>query len=385
MVQVNAPYRPAWVARLRGMRALFRLFPFVRRLWRQRRWRRTCPRDGQFGLGVASVRGAGDMDRLVARRPRGRQLPGRRCGCFFRPPSSASIRPTLARAGIVVVPSAFLNAIFAKYGVATSIVPNIVNLDAFCPAAALPDKPHLLVTRNLEPIYDIGVVIRAFAIVAGRHADARLTVAGSGPDRAMLERTAAELGVADRVRFTGRVDNAELPAFYRAASVVVNASLVDNLPISLLEAMASGVPIATTDVGGIPYVVEHEVTALLVPPARRRRHGRRRPASCSRIGRWRYGCAKPVLKLRNATLGRTFVANCSPATLAFCGRVDEFRGCRRARKTMNRIELDHPDWVRAGHVASARLCASRRPILHGGQTSRRPWMRRRRTRPGSRP
>ncbi len=128
-----------------------------------------------------------------------------------------------------------------------------------------PKTPHLLVTRNLEPIYDVGVIIRAFAIVVGRHADAQLTVAGSGPDRDMLERTAAELGVAHRVRFTGRVDNTELPAFYRAASVVVNASLVDNLPISLLEAMASGVPIATTDVGGIPYVVQHEVTALLVP------------------------------------------------------------------------------------------------------------------------
>lgn len=264
VVQVNAPYWPAWVAPLRGMRALFRLFPFVRRLWRGTRGAELVHVMANSGwawhffaapaIWIAWLRGVpvivnyrgGDADAFFARQ--------------FR-----FIRPTLARAGIVVVPSAFLNAIFAKYGVATSIVPNIVNLDAFCPAAALPDKPHLLVTRNLEPIYDVGVVIRAFAIVAGRHADARLTVAGSGPDRAMLERTAAELGVADRVRFTGRVDNTELPALYRAASVVVNASLVDNLPISLLEAMASGVPIATTDVGGIPYVVQDEVTALLVP------------------------------------------------------------------------------------------------------------------------
>ena len=56
---------------------------------------------------------------------------------------------------------------FAKYGVATSIVPNIVNLDAFRPADALSTAPHLLVTRNLEPIYDVADIIRAFAIVAG--------------------------------------------------------------------------------------------------------------------------------------------------------------------------------------------------------------------------
>lgn len=264
VVQVNAPYRPAWVARLRGMRALFRLFPFVRRLWRGTRGAQLVHVMANSGwawhffaapaIWIAWLRGVpvvinyrgGDADAFFARQ--------------FR-----FIRPTLARAGIVVVPSAFLDSVFAKYGVATSIVPNIVNLDAFRPTDALPEKPHLLVTRNLEPIYDVGVIIRAFAIVAGRHADAQLTVAGSGPERDMLERTAADLGIAHRVHFTGRVDNTELPALYRAASVVVNASLVDNLPISLLEAMASGVPIATTDVGGIPYVVQHEVTALLVP------------------------------------------------------------------------------------------------------------------------
>jgi glycosyltransferase involved in cell wall biosynthesis len=68
------------------------------------------------------------------------------------------------------------------------------------------------------------------------------------------------------VRFAGALPNSELPALYRSASVLVNASLVDNFPISLLEGLASGVPIVTTRVGGIPYLVEHEKTALLVPP-----------------------------------------------------------------------------------------------------------------------
>ncbi|MGH8315785.1 MAG: glycosyltransferase, partial [Steroidobacterales bacterium] len=265
VVQVNAPYRPGWVAGVRGVRAFVRLLPYLWRLQRAIRdaelvhvmansgwawhlfaapaiwiaWLRKVPT-------VVNYRG-GDADAFFAR-----QFP--------------LVRPTLARAGVVAVPSGYLYAVFAKYGIATGVVPNIVNLDAFRPADVLPAQAQLLVTRNLEPIYDIATALRAFALVGARYPDARLTVAGSGPDRAALEELAAQLGIAERVRFTGRLDNAELPALYRAAGIVVNASRVDNMPISLLEAMASGVPIVSTNVGGIPHVVEHEATALLVPP-----------------------------------------------------------------------------------------------------------------------
>jgi glycosyltransferase involved in cell wall biosynthesis len=150
--------------------------------------------------------------------------------------------------------------------VSSTVVPNIVNLEAFHPAMCRPATPHLIVTRNLEPIYDIDTAIRAFAIVVAAHPDARLTVAGSGPSLSQLAKLTEQIGVADRVRFTGRLDNAVVPELYRSASVLVNSSLVDNMPISLLDAMASGVPIVSTNVGGIPYLVEHGKTALLVPP-----------------------------------------------------------------------------------------------------------------------
>ncbi len=265
LVTTNAPYRPAMIGRIRGVRALFRLLPYVRQLWIAMRetglvhvmansgwawhlfaspavwiaWLRGVPT-------VVNYRG-GDADAFLARQAR-------------------LVRPTLARAAAVAVPSGFLNGVFAKYGIATCIVPNIVNLDAFHPAEALPAKPHLLVARNLEPIYDIATAIHAFAIVVARQTESRLTIAGSGPERERLERLALELGVAAKVRFTGRLDNAALPPLYRTASVVVNPSRTDNLPISLLEALAAGVPIVSTDVGGIPYVVEHGATALLVAP-----------------------------------------------------------------------------------------------------------------------
>ncbi len=265
VVQVNAPYRPPWVAGLRGVRALFRLVPYLWRLWRDTRGADITHVMANSGwawhlfaapaIWIASWRSdavvvnyrGGDADAFFARQ--------------FR-----WVKPTLARADAVIVPSGFLGAVFAKYGVATTVVPNIINLGAFHPAAARPSAPHIVVTRNLEPIYDIGTAIRAFALVAQRHSDARLTIAGSGPSRAELESLARQLHVEDRVHFTGRLDNSELPDLYRSASVVVNASLVDNMPISLLEAMASGVPIVSTNVGGVPFLVKDGETALLVPP-----------------------------------------------------------------------------------------------------------------------
>jgi glycosyltransferase involved in cell wall biosynthesis len=181
---------------------------------------------------------------------------------------AALVLPTIARAACVTVPSGFLAGIFARYSIATTVVPNVVNLDAFYPAPEPPEVPHLVATRNLEAIYDIGTAIRALAIVRSRHPETRLTVAGSGPDRAALEALARDLGLEDAVRFTGRLDNADLPALYRTASIAVNPSLVDNMPISLLEAMACGVPIVTTSVGGVPSLVRDGDTALMTDARR---------------------------------------------------------------------------------------------------------------------
>lgn len=265
LVQTNAPYCPAFVERIRGVRALFRLLPYLVGLWRalgRAELLHVMANSGwAWHLSAAPAVWIGWWRHVpVVVNYRG----GEAAGFFAR--QFRWVRPTLERTSAVVVPSGFLEAVFGKYGVRTLVVPNVVNLDSFSPAPSAPPVPHIIVTRNLEPIYDIGSVLRAFAIVAGVHPEARLTIAGSGAERGALEGLAVELKLAERVRFTGRLDNAELPALYRAATVMVNASIVDNMPNSVLEAMASGVPIVSTDVGGVPYIVKHETTALLVPP-----------------------------------------------------------------------------------------------------------------------
>lgn len=267
-VQVNAPYRPAWAGRIKGLRAVFRLLPYLAGLWR------TAGRVQVFHV----MANSGWSWHLFAApaiwiaRLRGTPVVinyrGGEAESFLRRARNW-VRPSLARADAVIVPSGFLEHVFGKFGFATQVVPNIVNLERFAaapPVSAARQGVRLLVARNLEPIYDNATALRTLALVRAHDPHATLVIAGSGPLREELERLAAQLGLAQAVTFTGRVDNAGMAALYRGADVMLNCSLVDNMPNSVLESLACGVPVVSTDVGGVPYLVEHGRTALLVPP-----------------------------------------------------------------------------------------------------------------------
>lgn len=268
IIQINAPYRPAWAAKLKGVRALLRLLPYLAQLWR------SAGRVDVFHV----MANSGWSWHLFA-------APaiwiGRLRGCpvvvnyrggeadQFMQKAQAWVRPSMKAASMVIVPSGFLEHVFAKYGVTTTIVPNIINLARFRQCDALPGGAtplRILVARNLEPIYDNATALRAFGIVLARYPGAKLVVAGSGPLRGALELLAAELGIAAAVTFTGRVDNADMGDLYRNADIMLNPSVVDNTPNSVLEALASGVAVVSTNVGGVPFLVEDGKTALLVPP-----------------------------------------------------------------------------------------------------------------------
>src|SRR4051812_30378002 len=102
------------------------------------------------------------------------------------------VKPSLRQADAIVVPSGFLKQVFEKRGFSTRVVPNIIDLSRFAAKTGTniaPDKtfPHLIVTRNLEPIYDNATALHAFSIVRQVFPTAKLTLAGSGPEREGLE------------------------------------------------------------------------------------------------------------------------------------------------------------------------------------------------------
>lgn len=221
----------------------------------------TVSRHGQFRLGPAPAALIGWLRRIpVIVNYRGGE------GAAFFDRQFRWLSPTLARAGAVVVPSAFLEAVFNKRQVAAEIVPNVIDLSHGFPGQREPGKFHLIDTRNLEDIYDIPNALRAFAVVQRHSPSARLTVAGSGPKLADLQRLCDSMSIASAVCFTGRLDNERVAELYRLADLMLNPSLADNMPISLLEAVASGVPIISMGVGGVPHLVEDGRDALLVPP-----------------------------------------------------------------------------------------------------------------------
>jgi len=124
--------------------------------------------------------------------------------------------------------------------------------------------PYFFSNRNLYPLYNVGCVLRAFAIIQRKFPDAKLTIAGDGGQRPLLENLARKLKLR-YVEFLGRVAPDKMNMLFSEAHIFLNGSNVDNLPGSILESFASGMPIVTTSAGGIPYIVDHEKTGLLVP------------------------------------------------------------------------------------------------------------------------
>ncbi|HZT58801.1 MAG TPA: glycosyltransferase family 4 protein [Pyrinomonadaceae bacterium] len=171
--------------------------------------------------------------------------------------------PVIRMADATVVSSGWLVDVFARYGLPARAIFNHVELDEFRFRQRRPLRPVFLSNRNFDPIYNVPCVLRAFAIIQKRFPEARLVVAGDGPQRGEIETLARELNLRG-VEFKGRVAPGEMPALCDAADIYLNASNVDNMPLSILEAFASGLPVVTTNAGGIPYVVEHERTGLVV-------------------------------------------------------------------------------------------------------------------------
>lgn len=173
----------------------------------------------------------------------------------------------LKTADAIIVPSFFLMEIFKKYNFMPNIVPNIVNLDLFfkvqSPGNSINGTIHLLVPRNLEKIYNVPCAIRAFHHIHKVYPKTKLIIIGEGNEELSLKRLVSDMNL-DGVSFLGRINNQDLPKVYSTTTIVLNPSDSDNLPISILEAFACGVPVISTNVGGIPYLIKDGITGLLV-------------------------------------------------------------------------------------------------------------------------
>jgi len=267
VVRTNAPCWPRWIEQARGMRAIFRLLPYVKRLWI------AAGRVTVFHV-MANSGWAWHLFAApavwIAKLRRVRVIVNYRGGGAeaFLARAPGIVRRTLRAADLVAVPSAFLRSVFERVGIDAKVIPNVVDLERFAPVAdgtvARRGGPRFAIARNLEDIYDIPTAITAFAQVHALKRGARLTIAGTGPARAGILRQIAELELEEAVELPGALERDAMAQLYRSADVVVNSSIVDNTPNFILEALACGTPVVTTAAGGIPFLVRDRVTALLV-------------------------------------------------------------------------------------------------------------------------
>jgi glycosyltransferase involved in cell wall biosynthesis len=171
--------------------------------------------------------------------------------------------PTIKLADEIVSPSGYLVDVFANFGLKVRSIFNIIDPGKFRHRERRKLRPVFLHNRILEPLYNVGCALRAFKIVQEKYPEASLTVAHDGISRPGLEALAGELGLRN-TKFIGRVPHSKIADLYDSADIYLTCPDLDCMPGSLLECYASGLPIISTNAGGIPYIVRHGETGLLI-------------------------------------------------------------------------------------------------------------------------
>jgi glycosyltransferase involved in cell wall biosynthesis len=136
------------------------------------------------------------------------------------------------------------------------------------PNSFVAGRPRLLHIGRLSSEKGVADLLEAVRILKNKHGPwCQLTVAGSGPEENRLKEYVKALGIDENVRFVGYVkEDAELVRLYQNSDVFILPSYTEGVPKVILEAMANGLPVVSTAVGGIPEIVQDGVNGLLVPP-----------------------------------------------------------------------------------------------------------------------
>lgn len=256
------PWLLRWIERIPGLRTLVREPLYLWNVWR-----------GLADTDIAHIFSASYWSFLIAPAPARwvGHLRGKKALIHYHSGEardhlqrSPTARVALGRADKLVVPSKYLVDVFSEFGLRADAVANVVELERFTFRDRRPLRPHLVCTRGCSPYYCVDVVVRAFGELKKLYPDARLDLVGGGPLEGEIRQLVAEMKLSD-VHFIGVVPYADIHRYYDQADIFINASRLDNMPVSVMEAFAAGTPVVTTSPECMPYLVEHERTGLLSP------------------------------------------------------------------------------------------------------------------------
>lgn len=175
----------------------------------------------------------------------------------------------LASASVVTTPSRFLLEGMSVYRSDLRLLPNAIDLDRYPFKLRTKAHPNLVWLRTFHEIYNPTLAPRVIHLLVQRSPSVCLTMVGPDKQDGSFARTktiAKELNVEKQICFPGGVSKNEVPRWLAQGDIFLNTTNVDNTPVSVLEAMACGLCITSTDVGGLPHLLSHGRNALLVPP-----------------------------------------------------------------------------------------------------------------------
>ncbi len=172
--------------------------------------------------------------------------------------------PVFRMADEIVVNSRYSSAVFQRYSLKTKVVAAPVDVELIQERHVKSVQPKILLDRPLEPIYNVVGALAAFRLVKQKYPRAELILTGQGSQEPEL-RVMVERERLAGVTFRRVADDAGRLALYQEADMYLNASLLDDTPLSLIEAQAAGLPVVTTDAGGILNIVKDRVNGLAVP------------------------------------------------------------------------------------------------------------------------
>lgn len=183
----------------------------------------------------------------------------------FGPAHRRWVESVLSRADLVLAPSEFLAETFRGWGLDVRVIPNVLAIEQYEYRARDRARPALLWMRTFHDHYDPLMAVRVLERVAEEFPEVTMTMGGA--DQGLLEATKAEAerrGVSDRIDFAGYMLADAKRAAFADHDIFLNTNVVDNMPVSVLEASAAGLVPVATSVGGIPYLLRDGENARLV-------------------------------------------------------------------------------------------------------------------------
>lgn len=187
-------------------------------------------------------------------------------------PAFAQHSPTrvcrlMSKACAITAPSGYLAHQMRIYRPDLEVIPNPLDVGQYPYSRRSKIQPRLVWLRAFHKIYNAPMAVSVAALLMGEFPETSLTMVGPDKDGslAQAENCARQLGVISRIRFSGPVPKTEVPATLAQGDVFLNTTNVDNTPVSVLEAMACGLCVVSTNVGGIPYLLRNQWDALLTP------------------------------------------------------------------------------------------------------------------------